>query len=119
MVKAQSNKNQQTNLASFAKRICSIIANNDSIIETIKGTEVAILLRRFHDIGQSGWWIWIFMIPTIGPFWLIYLLSHDLAELHAVGYVMSGLTEDDQFILPSRQPWLSWLLDKKTEATCL
>ncbi|UGA55724.1 DUF805 domain-containing protein [Vibrio sp. VB16] len=36
---------------------------------------LAIVLRRLHDIGRSGWWSWVFIIPVIGPFWLIYLLS--------------------------------------------
>lgn len=36
---------------------------------------LAIMLRRLHDIGRSGWWSWVFIIPAIGPFWLIYLLS--------------------------------------------
>ncbi|MCO7025407.1 DUF805 domain-containing protein, partial [Vibrio paracholerae] len=27
-----------------------------------------------HDTQRSGWWAWVFVIPVIGPFWLIYLL---------------------------------------------
>ena len=36
---------------------------------------LAIITRRLHDIGLSGWWGAVFIIPAIGPFWLIYLLS--------------------------------------------
>lgn len=35
---------------------------------------LAILVRRLHDTQCSGWWAWVFVIPVIGPFWLIYLL---------------------------------------------
>ncbi|HFG2112087.1 TPA: DUF805 domain-containing protein [Vibrio cholerae] len=35
---------------------------------------LAILVRRLHDTQRSGWWAWVFVIPVIGPFWLIYLL---------------------------------------------
>ncbi len=35
---------------------------------------LAIIVRRLHDAGHSGWWGWIFLLPIIGPFWLIYLL---------------------------------------------
>lgn len=36
---------------------------------------LAIITRRLHDIGLSGRWGAVFIIPVIGPFWLIYLLS--------------------------------------------
>ena len=35
---------------------------------------LAIITRRLHDTGLSGWWGMVFIFPTIGPFWLIYLL---------------------------------------------
>ena len=33
---------------------------------------MAVAARRMHDIGQSGWWIMIYLIPYIG--WLIFLI---------------------------------------------
>lgn len=36
---------------------------------------VAIIVRRLHDSGRTGWWGWVFVVPVIGPFWLIYLLA--------------------------------------------
>ncbi|MEH8161591.1 DUF805 domain-containing protein [Aeromonas allosaccharophila] len=36
---------------------------------------IAIIIRRLHDIGRSGWWGWVFFIPVAGPFMLVYLLS--------------------------------------------
>lgn len=35
--------------------------------------ELAILVRRMHDIGKSGWyWLWIF-IPILG--WILLLVA--------------------------------------------
>ena len=36
----------------------------------------AVGFRRLHDIGKSGWWIWISVIPLIGLV-LLYFLVQD------------------------------------------
>lgn len=36
---------------------------------------LAAIVRRLHDIGKSGLWGWVFIVPIIGPFWLAYLLA--------------------------------------------
>ena len=28
---------------------------------------IAALVRRLHDIGRSGWWVFIILVPLIGP----------------------------------------------------
>ncbi len=33
---------------------------------------VAVLVRRLHDTGRSGWWYWIAIVPLIG--WIILLI---------------------------------------------
>ena len=38
---------------------------------------LAVIIRRLHDIGKSGWWIFIFLIPLAGEIWLIVLLATD------------------------------------------
>lgn len=38
---------------------------------------LAVVVRRLHDIGKSGWWICIGFIPLIGSIWLIVLLATD------------------------------------------
>ena len=38
---------------------------------------LAVLVRRLHDIGKSGWWYFISLIPLIGSIWLIVLLATD------------------------------------------
>ena len=35
---------------------------------------LAVLVRRLHDIGKSGWMILITLIPIIGAIWLFVLL---------------------------------------------
>ncbi|MDR1973906.1 MAG: DUF805 domain-containing protein [Bacteroidales bacterium] len=35
---------------------------------------VAISVRRLHDTGKSGWWLFIAFIPIIGSIWLLVLL---------------------------------------------
>lgn len=34
---------------------------------------LAMIVRRMHDIGKSGWQLLLFLIPLIGPIWLIVL----------------------------------------------
>jgi uncharacterized membrane protein YhaH (DUF805 family) len=37
----------------------------------------AVLVRRLHDIGKSGWWIFITLVPVIGGIWLFILTLTD------------------------------------------
>jgi len=37
---------------------------------------IAIAVRRLHDVGKSGWWLLISLIPIVG-IWLIVLLCTD------------------------------------------
>jgi len=36
---------------------------------------IAVGVRRMHDIGKSGWWVLIALIPLIGTIWIIILLA--------------------------------------------
>jgi len=38
---------------------------------------LAVGVRRLHDVGKSGWWIFISLIPLIGSIWLLVLLATD------------------------------------------
>ena len=44
-----------------------------ALIHFLPGLSVAV--RRMHDIGRSGWWILIGLIPLIGIFFMIYWLA--------------------------------------------
>jgi len=36
---------------------------------------LSAIVRRLHDIGKSGYWGLVFLVPVIGPFVLIYFLT--------------------------------------------
>ena len=38
---------------------------------------LGVIVRRLHDIGKSGWWILIGLIPLVGEIWLLVLLATD------------------------------------------
>lgn len=38
---------------------------------------LALLIRRLHDVGKSGWMIFISLIPIIGAIWLFILTIRD------------------------------------------
>lgn len=38
---------------------------------------LAVAIRRLHDIGKSGWWLLISLIPLAGPIWLFVLMVTD------------------------------------------
>ncbi|GAB3479326.1 hypothetical protein GCM10027340_09530 [Marinomonas epiphytica] len=46
---------------------------------------LAIVSRRLHDIGKSGYWGLVFFIPVVGPFWCIYLLVQPGQSSQLVG----------------------------------
>jgi len=38
---------------------------------------IGVTIRRLHDTGKSGWWIFISLVPVIGGLWLLYLMVID------------------------------------------
>ena len=38
---------------------------------------LAVTVRRLHDLGKSGWWFFISLIPIIGGIWLFVLTVTD------------------------------------------
>ena len=36
---------------------------------------LAVAVRRLHDLGKSGWWLFIALIPLVGAIWLIVLYA--------------------------------------------
>ena len=36
---------------------------------------LAVIVRRLHDIGKSGWFYFVSLIPFIGSIWLIILFA--------------------------------------------
>ena len=35
---------------------------------------ISAVVRRLHDAGKSGKWIFIVFVPVVGSFWLLFLL---------------------------------------------
>ena len=38
---------------------------------------LGVLVRRLHDVGKSGWFSFISLIPIIGGIWLLVVLCRD------------------------------------------
>ncbi len=38
---------------------------------------IAVCVRRLHDVGKSGWWVFISLIPLAGAIWLVVLMCTD------------------------------------------
>ena len=61
----------------------SVIGTNGALVGLYAlGTllpSLAVIIRRLHDTGKSGWWIFIELVPAIGAIWLIVLLATDTA----------------------------------------
>ena len=46
-----------------------------ALIHFIPG--LAVIVRRLHDVGKSGWFYLIVLIPFIGLIWLLILYCTD------------------------------------------
>ena len=44
---------------------------------TVMIPSLALVVRRLHDVGKSGWWFFIGLIPLIGGIWLLVLVLTD------------------------------------------
>jgi len=38
---------------------------------------ITLVVRRLHDVGKSGWWFFISIIPLVGAIYLIYLFVQE------------------------------------------
>jgi uncharacterized membrane protein YhaH (DUF805 family) len=38
---------------------------------------LAVVVRRLHDVGKGGGWIFISLVPLVGAIWLLVLLCTD------------------------------------------
>lgn len=44
---------------------------------------LSIGVRRLHDIGKSGWWLLVSLIPVLGAIYLIYLFCQPSSTPYA------------------------------------
>lgn len=35
----------------------------------------AVSSKRYHDIGRSGWWLLLLLVPLLGPAWVLWSLG--------------------------------------------
>ncbi len=68
----------------IAVAVLSVIDNlfNITFLTTIYSLAVllpgiGVGVRRMHDIGKSGWWLLIAIIPILGWIWVIVLLAKE------------------------------------------
>lgn len=36
---------------------------------------IALSVKRYHDLGRSGWWLLLLLIPLVGPAWVAWTLG--------------------------------------------
>jgi uncharacterized membrane protein YhaH (DUF805 family) len=56
----------------FETYVFSIISTIYSLLIFIPS--LAVLLRRLHDSGNTGWYLFLLLIPILGWIWLLVLL---------------------------------------------
>lgn len=58
--------------------IFGILSSLYSLAVLIPG--LAVCVRRLHDIGKSGWWLFIVLIPLVGSILLVVWYCQDSQE---------------------------------------
>jgi len=46
---------------------------------------LAVIVRRLHDTGRSGWWVLISLVPFVGPIILLVFMCLDSVPSNAYG----------------------------------
>ncbi len=46
---------------------------------------IGVSVRRLHDIGKSGWWYFLVIIPLVGPIVLLIFMATDSKEDNQYG----------------------------------
>ncbi|MGG3927050.1 DUF805 domain-containing protein [Metabacillus fastidiosus] len=72
-------------LISIVLSIIEVVGDMPSILTGIYSLSIllpslAVTARRLHDIGKSGWWILISLIPLIGAIVLLVFTCQDSEE---------------------------------------
>ncbi len=55
---------------------------------------ITLVVRRLHDLGKSGWWFFIGLIPLVGAIYLIYrFVQEGDSEANVYGSVPTNMPE--------------------------
>jgi len=78
-------------LASFVLVVLGEMLGSGALLQGIYSVAVllpsiAVTVRRLHDIGKSGWWLLILLVPLIGALVMLYFAVKDSEpEINAYG----------------------------------
>jgi FAD/FMN-containing dehydrogenase/uncharacterized membrane protein YhaH (DUF805 family) len=64
---------------------------------------VATATKRLHDINRTGLFIWLILIPVLGPLVLIYLLGFKKGNIHSNRFGVVPNSAPDYFINPDAE----------------
>ena len=57
---------------------------------------IAVTVRRLHDTGKGASWLFIVLIPLIGPIWLvIFMLEPGMEEENSYGLPQGSILDED------------------------
>jgi uncharacterized membrane protein YhaH (DUF805 family) len=57
----------------------------------------AVLVRRLHDVGKSGWFVFIILIPLVGSIWILILVCTDsIPGKNQYGFNPKGIGNYDE-----------------------
>jgi uncharacterized membrane protein YhaH (DUF805 family) len=59
----------------YATGLIGVISGLYSLAVLLPG--LAVSVRRLHDVGKGGGWIFISLVPLIGGIWLLVLMFTD------------------------------------------
>ncbi|GHT24077.1 hypothetical protein FACS189430_08380 [Bacteroidia bacterium] len=62
---------------------------------------LAVVVRRLHDLGKSGWWLFIAFIPLVGGVWLFVLMCLE-GQTEGNRYGANPKTSAATFAQPAR-----------------
>ena len=65
---------------------------------------LAVAVRRLHDIGKSGWWLFLCLIPLIGGIWVIVLMCKDSQYEANQWGAIPKVSHDNQHFAEKRFP---------------
>jgi len=64
----------------------------------------ALCIKRYHDIGRSGWWMALLAIPILGPAWVFFSVGFRKGDQHENQYGALAGTNELDYLTVERSP---------------